>query len=254
MISRLKDKLAENQTCIACWSTMGDAQLVGALARSSFDAIVLDMQHGFHDQASALHNLQLIALLDKSPLVRLPLHRWDLCEKVLDFGALGVIAPMINTREQAESFANSAKYPKLGSRSYAPRHAANVYGVSTPEYLHAANECTLALAQIETQQAYDNIDEILAVDGIDGVFLGPSDFAISVTGEIVPESYGAGTIDLVRQIAEKARNAGKVAAAFCLDTTIANQLQEFGYNFISITMDTSIVEAGVKARTDGLVR
>ena len=254
MISRLKDKLTKKETCIACWSTMRDEQLVAALARSSFDAIVLDMQHGFHDQSSALHNLQLIATLGKSPLVRLPLHRWDLCEKVLDFGSLGVIAPMINTKEQAESFANSAKYPPLGSRSYAPRHAANVYGVSTLEYLHAANKDTLALAQIETKEAYDNIDSILAVDGIDGVFLGPSDFAISVTGEIVPESYGAGTIDLVREIAEKTRKCSKIAAAFCLDTKIANQLQEFGYNFISITMDTAIVEAGVTACTDGLLR
>ena len=90
-MDRLKKQLAGDKTCTACWSTMRDPQLVGALARQNYDAVVLDMQHGFHNEESVLAAIVRIVMAGKSPLVRLPVEAWDMAEKVLDFGALGEI-------------------------------------------------------------------------------------------------------------------------------------------------------------------
>ena len=252
MISRLKDLLAKNEPSYACWSGFRDPQVAGAIARQAFDAVILDAQHGFHDDSSLLACINEIVIAGKSPIVRLPLNRWDLCEKVLDYGALGVVAPMINTKADAQAFAKSANYPSVGQRSYAPRYAATMYGLSAGEYQRATLIDTFAFAQIETQEAYDNLDDILAVEGIDGILMGPSDFSISVGKTLEPDAYGASTIELVKDVAERTIAAGKVATCFTLTPEHANLCAEFGYKLISLTMDGSIIEAGATKSFEGI--
>jgi len=254
MIDRLVNGLAGDKPLFACWSGFRDPQIVKALSEQEFDVVVFDAQHGFHDETSILNALPGILAAGKSPIVRLPLDRWDMAQKVLDFGALGVVAPMINTRQDAETFAASAKFPKLGARSYAPRYAASLYGLSVNDYVLNANQSTLALAQVETRESYENLDDILAVEGIDGILMGPSDFSIFMTGNQIPDAYGPDTIDAVADVAKRTRAAGKVAAAFCLSTKHANQLADFGYQLISITMDSSIVGAGAAKAFEGIQR
>ncbi len=252
MISRLKDLLAKDEPSYACWSGYRDPQVAGALARQAFDAVVLDAQHGFHDDGSLLACINEVVSAGKSPIVRLPLNRWDLCEKVLDYGALGVAAPMINTKEDAIAFARSANYPGVGQRSYAPRYAATLYGLDTGAYQRATLECTFAFAQIETQEAYDNLDDILSVDGIDGILMGPSDFSISVGKTLEPDAYGPATIDLVKDVAERTIAAGKIATCFTLTAEHANLCAEFGYKMISIGMDSSMLAAGAAKSFEGI--
>lgn len=252
MITRLKDQLADDKTCLACWSGFQDPQLTRLIAQHDYHAIVLDAQHGFHDETSLLNCIQQIVSVGKSALVRLPLDRWDLVQRVLDFGALGVIAPMINTGEDAKLFAESAKYPGVGARSFAPRYAAALYDIPVDQYLVKSQDHILCLPQIETKEAYDNLDDILAVEGVDGILLGPSDFSIFVTGSIMPDAYGPDTVDLVKDIAERTRAAGKVAACFTLTPEHAKLCHEFGYRLISIGMDSSILAAGAAANLEPL--
>jgi len=252
MISRLRELLSSDKTAYACWSGFRDPQIAGALARQSFDVIVLDAQHGFHDDGSLLDCIHQVTAAGKSPMVRLPLNRWDLCEKVLDYGALAVAAPMINTVEDAQSFARSANYPTVGQRSYAPRYAAQMYGLNTGEYQRATLTDTFAFAQIETREAYDNLDEILSVDGIDGVLMGPSDFSISVRNELEPDAYGPDTIDMVRDVAHRTLAAGKIPTCFTNDVNHAKQCAQFGYKLISIAMDGSIIADGAAKSFEGL--
>lgn len=252
MISRLKDLFQSDKTAYACWSGFRDPQVASALARQPFDAVVLDAQHGFHDDGSLLACINEIVVAGKSPIVRLPLNRWDLCEKALDYGALGVAAPMINTKADALAFAKSANYPGVGQRSYAPRYAATMYGLDTGAYQRATLTDTFALAQIETQEAYDNLDDILSVEGIDGILMGPSDFSISVGKTLEPDAYGPATIDLVKDVAKRTIAAGKVATCFTLTPEHANLCAECGYKLISITMDGSIIAAGAAKSFEGI--
>ncbi len=254
MISRLKDLFAQDKPSYACWSGFRDPQVASAIARQNFDAIVLDAQHGFHDDGSLLDCIYQIVMAGKSPIVRLPLNRWDLCEKVLDYGALGVAAPMINTKADAEALARSANYPGVGQRSYAPRYAATMYGLETGDYQRATLTDTFALAQIETQEAYDNLDDILAVEGIDGILMGPSDFSISVGKTLEPDAYGPATIDLVKDVAERTIAAGKIPTCFTLTSEHANLCAEYGYKLISITMDSSMIAAGAAKSFEGIKR
>ncbi|MEM7070059.1 MAG: aldolase/citrate lyase family protein [Pseudomonadota bacterium] len=247
MISRFKDQLADDKGVHLAWCAMRDQQLISAISQQAFEAVLLDCQHGFHNEGTVLDCIPNVVNAGKSPIVRIPIGRWDLCERVLDFGALGVVAPMINNVDDARAFAKSAKYLNPGARSYSPRYAAQLYGISGDEYMKCANDCTFSFAQIETREAYDNLDEILAVDGIDGVLMGPSDFSISITQNRIPDNYGSGTIDLIRDIAERTRKAGKHAAAFTANTDHANLVYACGYRLISLAMDSTIIAAGSAA-------
>ncbi len=254
MIDRLVNGLAGDKPLFACWSGYRDPQVVRSLAEQDFDVVVFDAQHGFHDETSILNALPGVLAAGKSPIVRLPLDRWDMTQKLLDFGVLGVVAPMINTKQDAETFAASAKYPTLGARSFAPRYAASLYNLPVNDYVLKANQSTLALAQVETREAYENLDDILSVDGIDGILMGPSDFSIFMTGNQIPDAYGPDTIEAVEDVAKRTRAAGKIASAFCLTAEHANQLVGFGYQLISITMDGSIVGAGAAKAFEGIKR
>lgn len=252
MISRLKDKLESDQAIGLAWATMRDPQLVATIARQPFGAVLLDCQHGFHDEASVLNCIPHIVSAGKSPLIRIPVGRWDLVERALDFGVLGVVAPMINTVNDARAFAKAAKYIHAGSRSYSPRHAAQYYGITPDEYMNLANDCTKTFAQIETREAYENLDDILAVDGIDGVLMGPSDFSISVTQNRIPDNYGPDTIDMIADIAKRTRAVGKHAAAFTTRADHANLVYSMGYRLIALGLDSGIVAQGSQALFDGL--
>lgn len=252
MISRLRDLLVSDKTAYACWSGFKDPQVVGVIARQAYDVIVLDAQHGFHDDGSLLDCIYQVIMAGKSPVVRLPLNRWDLCEKVLDYGAMAVVAPMINTKQDAEQFARSANYPTIGQRSYAPRYAADLYGLSTADYQRATLTDMLAFAQIETQEAYDNLDEILSVKGIDGILMGPSDFSISVRKTLVPDAYGVDTLAMVEEVAKRTLAAGKIPTCFTNDINHANLCKGFGYKLISIAMDGSILIDGAAKSFVGL--
>lgn len=247
MIERLVTALEEKDAIHACWCGMRDPQLVGSIAGQGFDVLVLDGQHGFHEENSFLNCIPPIVSAGKSPLVRIPVNRWDLVQRVLDFGALGVIAPMINNKADAKAFAAAAKFPQTGERSYGPRYAASLYGLETNEYVLSANQSTVALAQVETRESYENLDEILNVDGIDGVLMGPSDFSIFMTGNRLPDAYGPATVDAVRDIAERTIKAGKIAAAFTLTAEDTKLVKSFGYQLISIAMDSTIVAKGAES-------
>jgi len=252
MISSLKDKLAGGNICHICWNTIASPQFAGLLANQEFDGVVLDAQHGFYDENTLANSIPQVLLAGKAPLVRIPLDRWDLCQRVLDFGALCVIAPMINNKKDAENFAQAAKYPTIGTRSYGPTTAAALHGISNADYVLKANENTVALAQIETQESYDNLDDILGVEGIDGILMGPSDFSISVMGESLPDAYGDGTRDMIADIAKRTNEAGKIAAAFTVNAKDTKLVEAMGYKLVSISFDASLVAGAAKTAIDAV--
>ncbi len=252
MLNRLTDVLALDRPAIACWMGLRDPQYITKIVGAGFDIGVLDMQHGLHDERSVIDGLAAIAHTGKSPFVRIPVGRWDMVERAMDFGALGVIAPMINNREDAKRFARSTKFPPVGSRSFGPRMAAEMYGVSVNDYVSGIGEHSLALAMVETREAYDNLDDIVSVEGIDGVLMGPSDFSISITGNSVPDPYGDATRDLVADIAKRVKAAGKIAFGFSYGPEHANLVHKLGYGIISTGLDDTYLAKGVEYHLDGL--
>ncbi len=249
---RLKQLLDAGNTVLSAWCGITDPRYLETIAEYEFDAVVLDMQHGFFDETSIQNAIATLVARDKAPLVRIPLARWDTASRVMDFGALAVIAPMINNAEDARAFIAATRFVPVGERSFGPRHAASLYRIDSNEYLREFDQCSLALAMIETREAYDNLDQIIGVEGIDGVLIGPGDLSISFRQNPVPDAYGVDTIDVVKDIVARCKQAGKTTAAFSFDPETANMLNRLGVDIISVGLDVTYIADGVKSHISGL--
>lgn len=249
---RLKKLLDAGNTVLSGWCGIADPRYLETIAEHDFDAVVLDMQHGFFDETSVQNGIATLVARGKAPLVRIPLARWDIAARVMDFGALAVIAPMINTADDAEAFVSATRFVPVGERSFGPRHAASLYDIDTNEYLQEFDHCSLALAMIETREAYSNLDEIIRVEGIDGVLIGPGDLSISFRQNPIPDAYGVDTIDVVKDIVIRCQQAGKKTAAFSFDPETANMLHGLGVDIISVGLDVTYIADGVKSHLSKL--
>ena len=251
-MDRLRRLLADDRACVSAWIGTPGRAWIEQIARLGFDAVVLDMQHGMHGEEEALAAIGSIAAIGKPAIVRIPVGRFDLASRALDAGAHGVIAPMINSVEDAKAFAAHMKYPPVGERSFGATVAYRTLGVPAPDYVPRANDKTMSLAMIETREAFEAADEILAVEGIDAVFMGPSDFSISIRGGGMPEAFGEDTVGMIEELAAKARNAGKVAAVFAYDAAAANRAHDMGYRLLAVGLDGSYLQNGVGPLLGGL--
>jgi len=162
---------------VNAWLAIPSGFSAEVMAQCGFDAVTVDMQHGVQDYQSMVQCFQAMQAHPVTPMVRVPWNEPGIIGKVLDAGAMGVICPMINTKKEAEAMVQYCKYPPLGTRSNGPIRA-GMYGEAT-SYQTTANTETLCIPMIETKQAVKNIDAILDVEGIAGVYVGPSDLGLS---------------------------------------------------------------------------
>ncbi|MAS07292.1 MAG: 2,4-dihydroxyhept-2-ene-1,7-dioic acid aldolase [Ahrensia sp.] len=244
----LADRLAAGETVYTVWSSIPETGLLEQFALGPFGAVTLDMQHGGHHVDSVLNGMVPVIKSGKAAVVRVPLGDFGMASRALDFGADAVIAPMINSVEDAIAFRDAMKYPPLGGRSWGVSRALQVRGVpGGPGYLKSANAKTVSFAMIETREAFEIAEDIAAIDGIDGLFLGPSDFSIAWSGGATVDPALADMQDAVVRIADIARSAGKHAGAFAANPAKVPQYAELGYRFISVAMDFSILAEGQKA-------
>jgi 4-hydroxy-2-oxoheptanedioate aldolase len=249
---RLRQRLDAGDTVLSAWCGITDPRYLETIAEHDFDAVVLDMQHGFFDESSVQNAIATLVARDKAPLVRIPLARWDTASRVMDFGALGVIAPMINSADDARALVAATRFVPVGERSFGPRHAASMYRVDSDEYLQQFDQCSVVLAMIETREACENFDEIIAVEGIDGILIGPGDLSISFRQNPIPDAYGVDTIDVVKDIVTRCRQAGKKSAAFAFDPAAANMLNRLAVDIISVGLDVSYIADGVNSHLSAL--
>ena len=177
MANKLKQIWSSGKTVINGWLAIPSGFSAEVMAQCGFDSITVDLQHGLQDYHSMVHCFQAMQAHPVTPMVRVPWNEPGIIGKVLDAGAYGVICPMINSAEEAEQLVSACKYPPRGARSNGPIRA-GIYGGSSG-YQATANEDTLCFPMLETRSAIDHMDEILDVDGIAGVYVGPSDLAFS---------------------------------------------------------------------------
>src|SRR5260370_27011838 len=181
VVAKLAALLAANGRALCAWTAMYEPAIAELLAREGFDAVVLDMQHGALDFAGASRAILSVALAGKPAIARVPVGDFALASRLLDAGAAGIIAPMINSRDDALRLIEFTKFPPLGERSWGPRAALTLSGLDGPAYLNAANAMTQSIAMIETRAALDALDDILGVEVVDGVLIGPSDLSIALS-------------------------------------------------------------------------
>ena len=238
-------RLQAGETLFTSWSSLPDPLVAEALASFDYDAVTLDMQHGGHHEDSVLRGVGPIVAAGKGAIVRIPVGRFDFASRALDFGADAVIAPMINSVDDARLFAASVKYPPVGQRSWGPAFAMPRHGEqSSTSWLAEANGVTLAFAMIETRAALAALDGILEVDGIDGVLVGPSDFSIAWTSGREMNWALEEMMEAVASIAGKARAVGKHAAIYLVDPRLAGRYSSMGYRLFAVGSDMKYLALG----------
>ena len=234
----------------SAWVGINDSQVAEALAREDFDAVTLDMQHGSYDQVGAARAILSVALAGKPTVVRIPVGDFAAASRLIDAGAAGVIAPMINSLADARAFADFMKFPPLGRRSWGPRACGPLSGFAGPAYLHEANAITLAIAMIETREALAALDDILGVDGIDGVFVGPSDLSIALAGGGVVDPHGPAVAEALAKVVAAAQRRGKFVGLFCFTGADAKAARARGIAFTSISTDSLLLRAAARAELE----
>jgi 4-hydroxy-2-oxoheptanedioate aldolase len=259
VVGKLSKSLAADAPVFAAWVGMNEPAVAEALAREAFDAVVLDMQHGALDFAGASRAILAVALADQPAIVRVPVGDFPLASRLLDAGAAGIIAPMINGRADAERFASFAKFPPVGERSWGPRAALPLSGQDTQGYLDSANGLTHAIAMIETREALEALDDILAVNGVDGVFIGPADLSIALSKGAKWDPRGTALIEAAARVIARARAHSKYAGMFCFDGADAAAMADLGFKLCSVGSDGSLLRAAavselVAARRQGYSR
>lgn len=241
------DLLRRGTPLVTAWCGLPDPSVAGLLAREAFDAVVLDLQHGSMDFAASLQAVPLIAAAGKPALVRLPVGDYASASRYLDAGFSGMIAPMINTVEEARRFAGFVKFPPLGERSWGAYGALSLSGLEPGEYLRRSNDLTVSFAMVETRESLNIIDEILAVPGIDGVFIGPSDLSIALSGGAGVNPTGPEVEKALDHVLARVTAAGKFSAIFASSGARAGELVRKGFHMVSIGNDMSMLKAGAQA-------
>jgi len=192
---------------------------------------------------AALPMLQAISSTDVVPMVRVPWNEPGIIMKCLDAGSYGVICPMVNTREECESFVGACRYPPMGYRSSGPTRA-KLYGGD--DYGTHANDEILTLAMIETAQAMENIDDIMSVPGLDGVYVGPSDLGQSMGHGTGLDRQEPEMLEAINHIAASAKKHGIVAGIHTADPKYASERLANGFNYITIGSDFGLMNAAAK--------
>ncbi|MDH6229655.1 4-hydroxy-2-oxoheptanedioate aldolase [Mesorhizobium soli] len=244
----IASRLNAGETLLTAWSGIPDALTVEIVAAQGFDAVTLDMQHGGHHEDSILRSIVPVLRAAKHPVVRIPVGRFDMASRALDFGAEAVIAPMVNSVEDARRFAAAMKYPPVGERSWGPTFAAPRYGSKDPvAWLRESNATTVSFAMIETRAALNVLDGILATPGIDGIFVGPADFSIAWTeGETVDATL-EDMMETLARIAARAKVAGKHAGIFVVDAGMCGRFVEMGYRFLALGTEHRYISLGAES-------
>jgi 4-hydroxy-2-oxoheptanedioate aldolase len=224
------------------WSMVPSAFLAEVVSAAGCDWICIDMQHGLIDDAAMRTMIQAAAIRRTPVIVRVPWNEPASIMRALDAGAEGVIVPMVNTAEEARQAVQAARYPPDGYRSWGPLRS----GMAQPGFLPAAgNEQTLCLVMVETLEAFENLDEILDVPGVDGVMVGPNDLAISHTGTNAGAGVDPTDVGMIERIAEACRERGLAAGISCTDADDARRWERAGYTILGLPSDAGLVAAAL---------
>lgn len=235
-----KQALKQGDTAqIGLWLGLANSYTAELLAGAGFDWLLIDAEHAPSDLQTILGQLQAIAPYPSHPIVRPPWPDAVRIKQILDLGAQTILAPMVETGEQAAEVVSATRYPPQGIRGVGSALARASGFNRMPEYLQTANDEICVLIQIETPKGVENLDDILATEGVDGVFIGPSDLSASM-GHI----GNPGHPDVQKVIEEsiaKIVAAGKAPGILIADQTLAQRYIELGALFVGVGTDTGLL-------------
>ncbi len=240
----LPARLLAGPPAVNGWCAIPGTVPAEIMGRAGFDLVTVDLQHGLIDYPAALAMVQVLQGLPAPVMARVPWNEPGILMKCLDAGVEGVICPMVNTAEEARRLVSFTRYAPLGTRSFGPTRANLVHG---PAYVKTANTAVAVIAMIETREALANLDAILAVEGLDGVYVGPSDLGLSLGHEPTLDPTAPEVTGAIADILARARAAGRIAGVHCGSPAMIRRMWDQGAQFCSLLTDVRIMVQALSA-------
>ncbi|MGA2550921.1 MAG: aldolase/citrate lyase family protein [Burkholderiaceae bacterium] len=241
--NRLREIWDNGGAVVNGWLAIPSSFSAETMAHQGWDSLTVDLQHGVVDYQAMIPMLQAISTTATVPVVRVPWLEPGILMKALDAGAYAVICPMVNSREDAQKLVAYTHYAPQGTRSFGPVRAL-LYG--GPDYPESANQTIVTFAMIETAKALDNLDAILSVEGLDAIYIGPSDLSLALGCRPTFDDLDPKAADAIDHILERAKAHGVIAGIHNGSPEAALKRIAKGFQFVTVGSDARLLAAGAQ--------
>jgi len=244
MANKLKARLAAGKACVNAWLAIPSGFSAEVMAGCGWDSVTVDMQHGVQEYQSMVQCFQAMDRFPITPIARVPWNEPGIIGKTLDGGAWGIVCPMVNNKAEAAALVSYSLYPPKGKRSNGPIRAA-AYGEAS-SYQTIANDEVLVIPMIETQDGIDNIDEILSVPGVSGIYIGPADMGFSLG--LVPklDREEPLILGIYEKLLASCKKHGKFAGIHNGTAAYAARMIAMGFRWVTIANDSGLMAKAAK--------
>lgn len=242
--NRLRSLWKAGDAAVNGWLAIPNSFSAETMAHQGWDSLTIDLQHGVVDYQAMVTMLQAISTTPTVPVVRVPWLEPGIIMKTLDAGAYGVICPMVSTREDAQKLVAYTSYAPRGTRSFGPVRALLYGGADYPTH---ANDTIVRFAMIETAQALDNLDDILSVEGLDAIYIGPSDLSLALGCKPTFDEVDPKAAEAIDHILARAKAHNIVAGIHNGAPEVALGRIAKGFQFVTVGSDARLMAAGAQA-------
>ena len=249
--NRFKQALKAGERQIGLWLGLTSAYCAEICACAGFDWLVLDAEHAPNDLQTLLAQLQVLAAYRSEPVVRVPSSDAAVIKQVLDLGAQTILVPAVETPEQARDLVRAIRYPPQGSRGVGTALARAARWNGIRDYLCDADEQNCLLVQIETIRGLEQLESIAAVDGVDGIFIGPADLAASLGFRGQAERLEVQNV--IAEAVERVRKCNMQAGILATNQPIAERYLTLGFSFVAVGVDTLLLAKATNALADAFM-
>jgi 4-hydroxy-2-oxoheptanedioate aldolase len=241
--NRFKAQLLARQQMLGIWSMLASSNVVEVLTQADYDWILLDTEHAANEVSMVQEQLRSAAQAGMPAVVRPVANDAVQIKRLLDIGAQTLLVPMVNTPEEAALAARAVRYPPAGIRGVSLATRANRYGRDA-DYLERANDEVCLLVQLETVEALANLEAIAAIDGVDGLFIGPSDLAAALghLGDFRHADVRAAIADALR----RAKRFGKPIGILMADPELSALYVRGGFDYVALATDIGLLHSGTQ--------
>lgn len=245
--NKFRQSLIQGETLIGCWCALANPVSTEVLGLAGFDWLVLDGEHAPNDITTFVPQLMALKGSHSAPVVRPPCNEPVIIKRLLDIGFYNLLIPFVETEEQALQAVASTRYPPAGIRGVSVAHRSNNFG-TVPDYFATINDNITVMVQIESQQGVDNIDAIAAVEGVDGIFVGPGDLSAAL-GYLGQPNH-PNVQEVIRHIFTRAKAHGKPSGILAPAEADARRYLEWGATFVAVGSDLGAFRAATQALSD----
>jgi 4-hydroxy-2-oxoheptanedioate aldolase len=241
-----KQALGQQSKLIGCWLGFADSYAAEMMGTAGFDWLVIDGEHGPNDIRSIRDQLIALESSASHPVVRLPMDEVWMIKQALDIGAQTLLIPMVETAEQAAQIVAAMRYAPEGIRGMGGALARATKYSQIKDYVTTASDQLALIVQVETAKGIENLAEIAAIDGVDGVFIGPAD--LSADMGFPGNAKAPEVVEAIAHAAEVINASGKSAGILAIEDATAQRYMDMGYTFVAVGIDLVMLMNAARAK------